>query len=75
MPSLNELELIYLHARIVIVSTQLNGFNYCYLALIIVFNINHLFVDSEVVTSITNTILFNTIYSSVHGQMVPSIVI
>ena len=46
-----ELELICLHIRIAIVSTQLNGLNYCYLILIILFNINHLFVDSEVVTS------------------------
>ena len=35
-----------------IVSTQLNGFNYCYLTQIILFNINHLFADSEEVTSI-----------------------
>ena len=33
-------------------STQLNGFNYCYLALIILFNINHLLAHSEMVTSI-----------------------
>ena len=49
---LNELELIYLHASIAIVSTQVNSFNYCYLTLIILFNINHLFADIEVVTSI-----------------------
>ena len=35
-----------------ILSTQLDGFNYCYLTLIILFNIDHLFADSEVVTSI-----------------------
>ena len=35
---------------IVIVSTQLNGFKYCYQ--IILFNINHYFADNEVVTSI-----------------------
>ena len=35
-----------------IVSTQINDYNYCYLTLIIQFNINHLFVNSEVVTSI-----------------------
>ena len=34
------------------VSTQLNGFNYCYLTLIIQFNINHLFAHSEMVRSI-----------------------
>ena len=35
-----------------IVSIQLNGCNYCYLTLIIQFNINHLFADCEVDTSI-----------------------
>ena len=35
-----------------LLSTQLNGFNYCYLTLIILFNINHLFAYSEVVSSI-----------------------
>ena len=35
-----------------IVSTQLNGLNYCYQALIILFNINHLFAHNEVVTNI-----------------------
>ena len=49
---LNELELIYLHTSVAIVSTQLNGFNYCYLSLTIIFNINHLFAYNEVVTSI-----------------------
>ena len=43
---LNELELICLHS---IVSTQLYGFYYCYL---ILFNVNHLFADCEMVTSI-----------------------
>ena len=41
------------------VSTQLNGFSYCYLTLIISFMINHLFADSKVITSIainTNSI-------------------
>ena len=41
----NELELICLHTSI-IVSTQLNAFNYCYLTLLIIFDINHLFADS-----------------------------
>ena len=36
------------------VSTQLNGFKYSYLTLIIWFNINHLFAHSEVVSSITH---------------------
>ena len=49
---LNKLELICLHTNIAIVSTQLNGFNYCYLTLIILFNINHLFAHIKVVSSI-----------------------
>ena len=49
---LNELEPICLHTSIAIISTQLNGFKYCYLTLIILFNINHLFAQSKVVTSI-----------------------
>ena len=48
---LNELGLICLHTSIAIVSTQLNGFYYYNLTLIILFNINHLFALSEVVTS------------------------
>ena len=46
------LELICSHSIIAIVYTQLNGFNYCYLTLIIPFENNHLFADREVVTSI-----------------------
>ena len=38
--------------RIAIVSVQLTGFNFCYLMLIVLFYINHLIADSEVVTSI-----------------------
>ena len=49
---LNELELICLHTSVGIISTQLNGFNYSYLTLIILFNINHLFAHSEVVPGI-----------------------
>ena len=49
---LNELELIYLLTSIAIVSIQLNGFKYCYLTLIILFNINNLFADREAVASI-----------------------
>ena len=37
---------------IAIISTQLNAFNSYYLALVIIFNITHLFVDNEVVTNI-----------------------
>ena len=40
-----------MHTSINIVSTQLKGFNYCNLTLIIQFNINYLFADSEVLTS------------------------
>ena len=35
-----------------IVSTHLDGFKYCYLTPIILFNINHWFADNKVVTSI-----------------------
>ena len=48
---LNVLELIYLSTSIAIVSTQLNGFNYCYQTLIILFNINlfaHTVVDASI---------------------------
>ena len=45
---LNDLEVIFLHSSIAIVSTQLRVFNYCYLPQIILFNINHLFAYSEV---------------------------
>ena len=48
----NESELISLHTSNAIVSTQLNGFNNYYLTLIILFNINHLFANTEVVTGI-----------------------
>ena len=50
----NEVELISLHVSIAIVSTQLNGFTYCYLTLL---DINYLFACSEVVTTI---VLHNT---------------
>ena len=48
----NELGLIYLQTSIGIVSIQLDGFNHFYLTQIILFNINHLFTDSEVITHI-----------------------
>ena len=35
-----------------VVSININGFNYCYQTLLILFTVNHLFADSEVVTSI-----------------------
>ena len=47
----NELK-YFLLTSTAIVSTWLNGFNNCYLTVIILFNINHLFAASEVVTSI-----------------------
>ena len=46
------IEEIRLHKGIGIVSTQLDGFNYCYLTIKFLFNINHLFIHSEVVTNI-----------------------
>ena len=49
---LNESELIFMHTNFAIVSTQLNGFNYCYLVQIIQFYINRLFAVSEAVTRI-----------------------
>ena len=49
---LNEVQLICFHTCIVIVSTMLNGFNYCDQVLIILFNMNNLFADNEVVISI-----------------------
>ena len=47
-----DLELICLHTSPAIVSTQLNSFNYCNVTQIFLFNINHLFAHSEVVSSI-----------------------
>ena len=43
---------LHLHTSIVIVSTQLNGFIYCYLTLVTQFNMNYLFAHSEMVPSI-----------------------
>ena len=51
---------------IVIVFTQFDGLNLYYLILIILFNINHLFADSEVVTSIA----INTSYSNQYHSFV-----
>ena len=53
---MNELELICLHTSIDIVCTQLNGFNYCYLTIIILFIIClHIVVSS---IAHINTFLF-----------------
>ena len=49
---LNELNLFCWDPRIGFLSTQLNGFNYFYLTLIIWFNIKHLFAHIKVITSI-----------------------
>ena len=50
-PFLNELELNCLHKSIAIISPH--GFNFCYPTGIILFDINHLLTEYEVVTSIT----------------------
>ena len=48
------------------VSTQLNGFNYCYLTQLL-FNINHLFTHSELITSIAIKHLFySTLFIHLH---------
>ena len=52
---LNKLKLTCLHSIITSVSTQINGFKYFYLSLIILFNINHLFGNSEGVSIIVLT--------------------
>ena len=48
----NELKLICSYTSIAIVSPQLNGFNYCNVKQMTLFNINPLFALSEVVTSV-----------------------
>ena len=55
---INDLKLISFHISILTVSRQLNGFNYCYLTLIILSNTKQLFVHSKVIISI----IFNTNY-------------
>ena len=52
---LNELKLICLHISIAIVCTLFNGFKHCYITLIILLDINHLFKHSEVVSCIAHT--------------------
>ena len=51
---LNEFESVGLYISIDIVCTQLNGFKYCWIALIIQFNISYLLAHSEVVLSIAH---------------------
>ena len=46
------LELLCFHTSVAVASAYLNSFNYCYLTLINIFNINHLFVENEAPTSI-----------------------
>ena len=58
----NELELIYLHASIAIVSTQVNGFKDYNLILINLFNINHLFSLSSIAHTNTNTFICTQLY-------------
>ena len=43
---LNELELIWFHATISIVSTQWNGFKNCNLTFMILFNFDYLFTEA-----------------------------
>ena len=57
-----------MHINFTIVSIQLNVFNYCYLTQIILFNINDLFAESEMIKSIAIEH-----YSFAHRQMVLSI--
>ena len=64
---LNELELICLPTSITFVSTQLNGFNYCDLMLIFLFNINCLFADRK---KWFQVLLFNTNYSIQHYSFI-----
>ena len=68
---LNEFELICLHTGIGIVSVQLNGFNYCDLTLIFLFNINHLFKHRQIrgykYCYLTLIILLNIIHSFAHS--------
>ena len=63
---INELELIWLHCSIAIVSTLLNGFNYYYLTVIIQFNIIHLLADSKWL----QLLLFNPNHSIEHSSFI-----
>ena len=66
---LNEVEIIYLYTSIAIaiVFTQLDGFNYDDLTQILIICFKYCYS--------TLIILFNTIHSFAHNQIVPSIVI
>ena len=63
---LNELVQIHLTTSIAIVSIRLNIFNYGYLILIFLFNINHLFADRKML----QVLLFNNNYSSQHYSFI-----
>ena len=59
-------------AQQVLLFTQLNGFKYCYLTLISLFNINHLFTKWGGFKSVILIILLNSTYWLAHSQMVPN---
>ena len=63
---LNKPELIFFFC------TQLNGFNNCYQELITLFNIDHLFAYSEVVSNI-NSHIFTLLNDSKYGYAIPVI--
>ena len=62
---MNSLEITFWMSQSSFVCTQLNGFEYFYLTVIISFDINHLFAYSEVVSSIvyTNSFIYIEINS------------
>ena len=59
------------------VSTQLNGFNYCYQPLMIQFNIDHVCTQRSgyKYCYLTLIILFSTIHLFAHSQMILSTII
>ena len=60
---LNELELICLHSSsITIVFPKLNGLKYCFLTQTVLFNIKHMFADSESGTKYCYDIINNSIF-------------
>ena len=73
---LSKLEIICLHTCIAIASSKLDGFNYCNVTQTLLSNIYHLFAHSQVIFKYflsTLNILFSTINSFVHIQMVSCI--
>ena len=73
--SFNEFDVICLYIFIAIISTQSNGFKNCYLATIILFNINHSFAHREMITNIVIQviILFSSIHSFTDSKIFPRI--